>query len=128
MTCYVDDPIHKFGRMLMCHLWADTEEELLRMVDTIGVQRKWIQGHPTLSHGKHRDASWVHFDVSKAKRLLAIKAGARPTDMFGPLEHTAKLLLAKGKIEGNQELIDHAQNKLLEIVNCRARRNAGKLL
>lgn len=85
MTVYVDEAIHPFGNMLMCHCWADTLEELLAMVDRIGVQRKWIQGHPVLSFGKHKKASWVHFDISKGKRDLAIKAGAEATDRYGPL-------------------------------------------
>jgi hypothetical protein len=28
VTVYVDDVRHKFGTMIMCHLWVDTEEEL----------------------------------------------------------------------------------------------------
>ena len=83
MTCYVDQPIFPFGRMMMCHLWADSLEELLAMVDRISVDRKWIQGHPDLSFGKHRDASWVHFDIAKSKRALAIQAGAVETDRYG---------------------------------------------
>lgn len=93
MTVYVDDAVHPFGRMLMCHMWADTEEELLAMADTIGVARKWIQGHPTLSFGKHRSASWVHFDIAKGKRALAIQHGAVLTDMYGPVYHTNELIL-----------------------------------
>lgn len=91
MPCYVDQAVHPFGRMLMCHLWADTEAELLTMVDAIGVQRKWIQGHPTLSFGKHRKASWVHFDISKGKRALAVRSGAIETDRYGPSRHVAEL-------------------------------------
>lgn len=83
MTCYVDQPIFPFGRMMMCHLWADSLDELLAMVDRIGVGRKWIQGHPDLSFGKHRNASWVHFDIAKGKRALAIQAGALETDRYG---------------------------------------------
>lgn len=60
------------------------------MADVIGVQRKWIQGHPTLSFGKHRNASWVHFDIAKSKRALAIKAGAILTDMYEPLVFTGR--------------------------------------
>ncbi len=90
MPCYVDQAVHPFGRMLMCHLWADTEAELLAMVDAIGVQRKWIQGHPTLSFGKHREASWVHFDIAKGKRNLAVKLGAIETDRYGPSRHIAE--------------------------------------
>ena len=51
MTVYVDDVEHSFGQMLMCHMWADTLDELMAMVDKIGVARKWIQGHPQLSIG-----------------------------------------------------------------------------
>ena len=63
------------------------------MMDRIGVQRKWIQGHPTLSFGKHRDASWVHFDISKGKRALAVAAGAIETDKYGPLEWQARQMI-----------------------------------
>ena len=94
MAVYVDNMEAAFGNMIMCHLWADTEEELLSMVDKIGVQRKWIQGHPTLSFGKHKRASWVHFDIAKSKKALAIKNGAIETDRYGPLEHIAKLDIA----------------------------------
>lgn len=96
MSVYVDDVRHRFGQMVMCHLWADTLEELLAMVDKIGVQRKWIQGHPTLSFGKHKNASWVHFDIALSKKALAIQHGAILTDKFGPVEHVAKLDIASG--------------------------------
>lgn len=107
MTVFVDDVRHSFGRMIMCHMWATSDAELLTMADTIGVQRKWIQGHPVLSFGKHRNASWVHFDISAGKRALAIRHGAILTDKFGPLEHCA--LLA-----GDAE-------KLIQIWRCRTR-------
>lgn len=64
---YVDPPVHPFGRMMMCHMMADTTEELLAMADTIGVQRKWIQDAGTARE---------HFDIAKSKRASAIKAGA----------------------------------------------------
>ena len=52
----------------MCHMIADTSEELLAMADRIGVQRKWIQ-YP----GTYRE----HFDIALTKRALAVKAGAK---------------------------------------------------
>lgn len=71
MSVYVDEPIHPFGRMKMCHLMADTTEELLAMADHIGVARKWIQ----------RAGEWCeHFDVCKTKRAKAVRAGAVELD------------------------------------------------
>ena len=83
MAVYVDDVQHRFGRMLMCHLWADTHAELLAMADQIGVARKWLQQPPK--------AAWVHFDICITKKKKAIAAGAILTDKFGPLEHVARL-------------------------------------
>ena len=68
MTVYVDDMRAPFGRMLMCHMLADTTEELLAMADRIGVARKWIQ-YP----GTTRE----HFDIALGKRALAVAAGAK---------------------------------------------------
>jgi hypothetical protein len=67
MSVYVDDMNAPFGRMLMCHLIADSREELLAMVDKIGVHRKWIQDAGT---------RWEHFDIALSKKKLAIAAGA----------------------------------------------------
>lgn len=97
MAVYVDPAVHRFGRMIMCHMWADTDAELLAMADRIGVARKWIQGHEVLSFGKHRRASWVHFDIAKNKRALAVAAGAIETDKYGPLEHEYR---RRGNMDG----------------------------
>jgi len=40
MAVYVDDMKASFGTIVMCHMWADTDEELLEMADKIGVKRK----------------------------------------------------------------------------------------
>jgi hypothetical protein len=104
MAVYVDDVRLPFGRMIMCHMWADTLDGLLAMADRIGVQRKWIQGHPTLSFGKHRMASWVHFDISLGMKSKAIAAGAILTDMYGPSEHTARLRGDQRKIDQIAEI------------------------
>lgn len=116
MPVYVDPAVWPFGRMLMCHLWADTLDELLAMVDKIGVQRKWIQGHPTLSFGKHRNASWVHFDIAKGKRALAIAAGAIETDRYGPIEYEARNRIASGE----PGCVAYGQRKLEQIARSRA--------
>ena len=123
MTVYVDDVEHGFGRMKMCHLWADTLPELLAMVDRIGVDRKWIQGHPTLSFGKHRSASWVHFDIAKSKKALAIAAGAILTDRYGPTEHVARELIATGI----PEQVAIGQRRLDQVAACRTRAPSSDL-
>jgi len=72
MTVYVDDMQAKFGRMTMCHMLADTSEELLAMADKIGVQHKWIQ---------HAGTPREHFDIALSKRALAVKHGAKEITM-----------------------------------------------
>lgn len=67
LTVYVDNMRAKFGRLIMCHMIADTDEELHAMADTIGVARKWWQAPP-----KHTS----HYDIALSKRALAVKAGA----------------------------------------------------
>lgn len=71
MAVYVDNfyttGAGQFGRMKMSHMMADTKEELLEMVDKIGVQRKWIQKEGT---------EYEHFDISLTKRKLAVQNGA----------------------------------------------------
>ena len=94
MAVYVDASVHRLGRMVMCHLWADTEDELMAMVDRIGVARKWVQRPP--------HASWLHFDIAKSKRALAVAAGAIETDRYGPSLHVARL-------RGDQKMIDRIE-------------------
>jgi hypothetical protein len=122
MAVYVDDVRHKFGNMVMCHLWADTDAELLAMVDKLGVQRKWIQGHKTLSFGKHRDASWVHFDIALSKKALAIAAGAILTDKFGPVVHTSRLQIAWGNANDRRDVVERAEAMIHRIEKLRSGR------
>jgi hypothetical protein len=67
MAIYVDDFNHPYGRMLMCHMIADTTEELLKMADAIGVQCRWIQEAGT---------PYEHFDICLSKKKKAIELGA----------------------------------------------------
>ena len=73
MTVYVDDMEASFGRMKMCHMIADSHEELIEMVQRIGVKRKWIQ-----DEGTYRE----HFDISKGMRRLAVLFGAKEITMM----------------------------------------------
>jgi hypothetical protein len=116
MTVYVDDVRHRFGRMIMCHMFADSLDELLAMADRIGVTRTWIQGHPQLSIDKAKQASWLHFDISVGKKALAIKAGAVLTGKYGPFEFLAKRAIASG----DPKRVAAGEAKLGQIAECRA--------
>ncbi|WP_246751705.1 DUF4031 domain-containing protein [Rhizobium sp. ZX09] len=126
MSVYVDDMRAPFGNMVMCHMWADSDDELLAMADRIGVQRKWIQGHPILSFGKHRNASWVHFDIATSKRALAVKFGAIETDRFGPVIHTTKLRLAAAISAGNDDAVRSARERLASYEAIRVRHDGAQ--
>jgi hypothetical protein len=67
MTVYVDDMRAKYGRMVMCHMIADTDAELHAMADRIGIARRWHQAPP---------AHDSHYDIALAKKSLAVAAGA----------------------------------------------------
>ncbi len=67
MTVYVDDAFIPYRSMLMCHMIADTEDELHAMAAKIGIQRKWYQAKSSIPH----------YDISKGKRDLAVGFGAK---------------------------------------------------
>lgn len=89
---YVDDMECGFGRMIMCHMYADSTEELLAMVDKIGVQRKWIQ-YP----GTYRE----HFDIAKGKKALAVMHGSKQTTWreYALFVKARRERMADGKIQ-----------------------------
>lgn len=68
MAVYVDDMRARVGRMIMCHMVADTHAELHAMASIIGVQRRWYQGPPV--------TRYPHYDIALSKRAIAIQSGA----------------------------------------------------
>lgn len=69
MAVYVDQAEHPFKGMLMCHMLADTLEELHEMAERIGMRREWFQPYST-----------PHYDVCKSMRKLALAYGAIEID------------------------------------------------
>lgn len=49
-----------------CHLIADTETELHKFADGIGLKREWFQ-----------KGTLPHYDLTKNKRILAVRKGAK---------------------------------------------------
>ena len=65
MSVYVDAMRAPYRGMVMCHMLADSLDELHAMADAIGVQRRWFQNKRT-----------PHYDICLSKRALALKFGA----------------------------------------------------
>lgn len=73
MGVYVDRPAYEYRvgvrKMIMCHMIADTLEELHNMADNIGIRREWFQ-----------NTNNPHYDICKSKRALAVSNGAIELD------------------------------------------------
>ena len=82
MTVYVDDARIRYGRLVMCHMIADSPSELLVMAESIGVARRWLQ-----CAGTHHE----HFDICMAKRAIAVSRGAKETTSHDIARHLAAL-------------------------------------
>jgi hypothetical protein len=80
MAVYVDAAIWPYGRMKMCHMVADSVDELNAMADKIGVNRKFIQ-----------IKRYPHFDICKSKREIAVNSGAIEVDRRGFLEVVSRI-------------------------------------
>lgn len=69
MPVYVDDARNSYGRMIMCHMLADTLDELHGMAKIIGMRSTWYQ-----------PLSFPHYDVCQMRKVLAIEHGAIQVD------------------------------------------------
>jgi Protein of unknown function (DUF4031) len=84
MSVYVDRAMHRFGRMVMGHMIADSLDELHAMADAIGLRREWFQGQ----------ASCPHYDVSISKRVVACQRGAIACDRHEFVQHLRRIKAA----------------------------------
>lgn len=90
MTVYVDSAKNPYRGMIMCHMMADSLDELHEMADQIGVQRKWFQSK-----------SIPHYDICISKRMLAIKHGALEIDRRKLIELVKKYRTESGMACGH---------------------------
>ena len=92
MAIYVDGARNGFGRMVMCHMLADTPAELHAMASRIGMKRSWYQS-PAVK------ASFPHYDLSLSRRKLAIDNGAREITRQELADHMRRVkadMIARG--------------------------------
>lgn len=66
MAVYVDSANISYRNMIMCHMIADTIDELHDMADKIGSKRSWFQ----------KNASFPHYDIPLFRKKEALKHGA----------------------------------------------------
>lgn len=92
MAVYVDNMDAGYGRMKMCHMFADSDAELLSMADRIGVQRKWHQYPGTIKS---------HFDICLSKKAMAIQLGAAEIDYPNDVAELMRKRREKAKEESH---------------------------
>lgn len=96
MTVYVDTARHPFKGYIMCHMIADSLDELHSMADQIGMERRWFQAPPKASH--------PHYDIPEHKRAKALALGAQEVCQRTGLHYAARLGLEWAEAE-----CDHAR-------------------
>jgi hypothetical protein len=70
MPVYIDKANLPYRNMKMCHMIADTEEELHDMALKIGMKKSWFQ----------KNASFPHYDVCLMRKKIALELGTIEVD------------------------------------------------
>ncbi|WP_431050049.1 DUF4031 domain-containing protein [Xanthomonas oryzae] len=68
MAVYVDDAVWPCRGKQWAHLMADSLDELHEFAQRLGLRRNWFQDR----------ASGAHYDITDAKREMALRIGAVP--------------------------------------------------
>ena len=113
MVVRVDDMEAPFGRMIICHMIADSDKELISMADYIGVQRRWHQ-YP----GTRRS----HFDICQSKRKLAVRAGAVEISS----RELGRIMLNRRQKEREVTTKKSKSSSKYKIINIRGCNGSGK--
>jgi hypothetical protein len=80
MAVYVDNARLSYGRMVVCHMVADSMDELHAMARLIGVRVSWFH-----------NGSTPHYDISLQRKAMAIAAGAIEVDRRRMVEVIRKI-------------------------------------
>jgi hypothetical protein len=79
VSVYVGVSMWPFGRMVMCHMVADSEAELDEMAGLLNLRPAWKQDNPK-GRKPGTVGALVHYDIGKGKRAQAVRLGAIPLD------------------------------------------------
>lgn len=94
MAVYVGVSMWPYGRMIMCHMVADTDEELDEMATKLGIRQS--KQEPKRDKGM---AALVHYDISKSKRKEAVAFGAIALDdMYEEADVLERLAMERGLV------------------------------
>lgn len=83
---YVDQPIHPWRGKLWCHLVADDLEELHQFAAKLDLKQEWFQSHRVQPH----------YDITAAKRAIAMRLGAKELSTGEMAERVVKLIKTRG--------------------------------
>lgn len=83
MTTYVDDARERYGLLIMCHMVADTIEELHAFAEQLGLKRKWFHDG--------------HYNIGQDKRRAAIGMGAIAITRREAVRHRWRLELEEAR-------------------------------
>lgn len=109
MPVYVDNMQARYGRMIMSHMIASTDEELHAMADRIGVSRRWWQS-PEMSSGSH-------YDICASSRAKALR--------FGAIEITMRQAAAMNFRRQKTGSIGSPEDAIAWFVEYRRKRKSG---
>ena len=85
MAVYVDRCRYPYKGMVMCHMLADTLDELHAMAGQVGMKPEWFQ-----------PGSTPHYDLNEEGRDRAIQLGAIPVDRKGLVAVIRRLRQKRG--------------------------------
>ena len=85
MTVYIDNVRNRLGPMIMCHMIADSIDELHVMAARLNLKRAWFQ----------HDTSNPHYDISLSKRKRSIELGAVVCDRRTFVGHLQRIREAR---------------------------------
>lgn len=104
MAVYVDSARHPFKGHMMCHMTADSLEDLHDMARCLEMKRAWFQAPPK--------ASFPHYDIPAPRRARAIDYGALEVDSRTSLYFAAKLGIEWARLHGDDRRLARYQQTL----------------